>query len=159
MRPDEIEVGELGIATLVEQDVRRLHVAMDQPLSVRLGQRLAHLENERQPTPCIDALTEHRIPQIAAGHELHHEVAERFVLSSRIVDVHDRRVLKVHHHPRAAKEALPTLPFAGEVLVQHLDRDAPFLHCVMRFPDHREAAAPYRLDQQIATVGQHIPGA
>src|SRR5262249_18477604 len=42
----QIEVGELCVADLIEQDIRRLDIAVDQVLSVRLCERIADLKNQ-----------------------------------------------------------------------------------------------------------------
>jgi hypothetical protein len=68
-------------------------------------------------------------------------------------------VLQFHHHASAAEEAFPALMIAGEVLVQHLDRDAPLSGSVEGLPHHSKATSPDRPDQEVATVAQRIPGA
>jgi hypothetical protein len=127
---------------------------VDQVPSVRLRERISDLENERHHARRIDALAQHRVPQVAARNELHDEVAEDLVLPARIEDAHHGRMRQFHHYPRTAKEPLATLLISRKVVVQHLDRHGPPHHGVMRFPDHGEAAASKWLEEDVAPIAQ-----
>jgi hypothetical protein len=63
-------------------------------------------------------------------------------------------VSEFSHHTRTAKKSLSALLVSGEVVVQHLDRDAPVFLPIMGVPDHGEPAATDLLDEEIATVAQ-----
>lgn len=84
---------------------------------------------------------------------------ESAVLFFGVKNTHQSWVGQVHHCPSAAKEALGAKWVAGEIRVQHLDRNALLRRAVIRLPDHREAAATDDLHEEISTVAQGVPGA
>ena len=119
----DAEVGDDGVAVLVDQDVRGLDVAMDHAGAVGVGQSRRDLpqdrahDGQREPAGPLDHLIER-----AAAHVPHHEVVQPLAVAHR-VDRHDVRVVQPGDGDRLLAEAL------GHPVAQqhrgrhHLDRD------------------------------------
>ena len=64
---DQIEVRQPWRPRRVEQDVRRLHVAVEQSLRVRPRQRVPDPQDDAKDVPGAQALVEHGLAQIPPG--------------------------------------------------------------------------------------------
>ena len=122
-RAGETEVGDADDAVLVEEEVRGLDVAVQDPACVRVLERrrdvatdpggLRHAE-ERLPV-------EHR-PEAAALEQLEHH--ERHVVLAPVVDGDDVRMVQRGRDLRLGPEPAEERRVLGQRRVQHLDRDA-----------------------------------
>ena len=136
------------------EDVRRLDVAVDEPGGVRRGQR------GRELTPEVDHLARGQPPaprellrERLAVDVLHRDEQARLVAAG-VVDLHDVRVRDARGEPRLAQEPGPKALVVGQVLREHLERDRPSEHRVVREIDGRHTAAAERaLDRVPATAG------
>jgi len=72
-----------------DQDVGRLHVAVDEPAGVsRVERRRALLEQLHSPSRIERSLLDQHLVEISADHVVHHEEQQPFVLAG-IVDADD----------------------------------------------------------------------
>ena len=120
--PGDAEVREVCVALLVEEDVRRLDVAVHDALAVRRGERgrdlLARGERlRRRQRPALE-----RLPQAPAAQVAHHEV-RAVRLSPVVVERDDVRVLDPRHELRLGLEAADELRVVGQRRADDLDRD------------------------------------
>ena len=141
----EAEVDEPGAAGR-DEDVRRLHVAVDDPLPVRLGEPLRDLLDERHE------LSRRRprarvLPERRAVDELHRDVGDGLPLDlglSRLVDRRDSRVREGRRGARLVEERRAS---GGGVGAEDLQRDVAAEARVAREPDlSRRAGAPELAD-------------
>ncbi len=120
------EVGELGLAALRKQDVRRLDIAVDDAVPAGVLERPDALEDD------LDDLGDGQQTvgsgmglQRRAGDVLHHEVAA-VRLDHRVVDVDDMRVVQLPGERRLGDERLVHhalfLRIGVLVELEHLDR-------------------------------------
>ena len=125
---------------LIEQDVRRLYVAMNEALRVRRVERVRDLRDDREPAPRLEStlLAEQRA-QVRSLDEPHHEV-QLAVELARVVDRHRVRVLERHRELGLALEALSEALVEREVRRDQLQRDRAFQALVVRAVDDTHAA-------------------
>jgi hypothetical protein len=128
-----------GLAELADQHVRRLEVAVDDLLAVRIGDRLRrgeHVRQQAQPlvegAPLADQLGE-RAPR----HQLHRVERVAGGPAPRLVDRHDRRVLQPRRQQRLAHEPLLLRRAPDQQL---LDRHRP-IEAAVAGPQHPADAA------------------
>ena len=93
----------------------------------------------------------HQVPQVLAGHELHHEirgaVRQRAVVEHR----HDRRMLQARHDLRLAPEARARVRIGEQVGAHDLDRDRALEPQIPRAKHRAHAAlADHRVDAVLA---------
>ena len=111
-----------GLAERADEDVARLEVAVDDPLVVRVGDRLGggdHVRQQRQPVGERVGVADHarqRLPE----DQLHHEERLAARPEAGVVDGHDARVLQARRELHLALEAGGE---RGVLHAQHLDRD------------------------------------
>src|SRR5439155_10239339 len=123
----------------VQDDVLRLHVAVDEALLVREGEPARDLDRDLerapdgQPSLLVDDLLER-----PALDELEDDELAALVLAP-VEDGDDVRVRERRDRPRLAAEALDVLVVVGEVWVQDLERDPPLEQRVPRLEDARHA--------------------
>ena len=123
-RLGEAEVGEVG-ALAFDQDVVRLHVAVDDPGRVGGVERLGDLaEQRRRPRRRQRALAVDQPAQVAALDQAHRD-DQLAVDLARVVDRDRRRVVEPRRQPRLAQEALPERGIARELAGDHLQRHRP----------------------------------
>ncbi len=118
--PGDAEVGHQRVP-LVDQDVGRLDVAVDDPPLVGIGQRLGHLAGE------ADRLVDRQLPlALEAGRERlaldhRHHVVEDAALGARIVHRQDVGVAEPRRDLDLAQEPLGAEGL-GQLGAHHLDR-------------------------------------
>ena len=125
--PGQPEVGDLDpLDAVLQQDVRRLDVPVDQPLGVGGGQparppacRSAGTLGRRQRPGPVEPVLEG-----LAGDELHDQVRQRLLLLDR-VDGDDVLVADRGRGPGLADEPLAGGGAGRQLRGQHLDRDDP----------------------------------
>ncbi len=156
-RGGDAEVGELGPAALVEQDVARFDVAVQDPVLVR---RREPRENILQDGH--DARRRHRaaadlVMQRRAGQRLHHEI-DVLAVVTEVVDRDDVRVARGGGGARFVLEASEHVGTGTPVRVEHLDRDVagePAIACEV----HGAHAALAEERAEFVPVGYHRSGA
>ena len=157
----DAEVGELDEPVVADHDVLGLDVAMDDAELVRVLERARHLAGdhlrdlgERQRRVGEEVL------ERAAVDELGDDVALGRVGPRVIENLEDVLVAQLGDGVRLALQPRARLCLAGEVRVQHLDRDLAIERRVGRFVDHRHAALAHFLEQAVARklAADHIHG-
>ena len=151
-RPRDAEVGELGAALRVEEDVRGLQVAVDDPVRVRMGEAGGDLGREplrlevgQRPT-AAEALLER-----AAAEVFEDEVRPALGLAD-VVDPGDVRMGQ-----RGDRAGLPDEPRRVGVAREELERhEAPEL-AVLGQPDLGHAAAAEQV-AKLEPVADHLAG-
>ena len=155
-RAGDPEVGHLGAALGVDQDVLRLDVAVDQPLGVRRGRARGRPRSRRRP-PRRSAGAQPVDPllQRLALDVLEDDVGVAAVLAG--VDHRDHvRVGELGDRPSLAAEALDLVRLVGHLAVHHLHRDPALKRLVAR-QVHRRHAAAAELRLEAVAPRQHGP--
>jgi hypothetical protein len=154
-RARDAEVGHLHVAFAADEDVLRLHVAVDEPTFVcerePIGDGKSELERsaDRQAAGALDELLE-----VLSRDVLEDDVLPAFVVAT-VDDGDDVRVRQLCDRPRLAAEALEVFRVVGVVLVENLDRDEPLELPVVGTEDARHAARPHDLLELVA-VGDQV---
>ena len=118
----QAEVAQVAVVGRVDEDVSRLHVAMDEPALVRSVEGVCDLADEPdralpRKRPVVD-----QAPEVGSGDEPGRE-EELPVRLSRRVDRKDAGVVDGGGDPRFAQEALAEGVVAGELGCDQLQRD------------------------------------
>ena len=136
----ETEIGNVDLIVLVDQDVLRFQVTMNDILLVRGGQRIGKLHCEIQHAfqgklrVVFDDLVEVLAVHKRHGDELHPlEIAQ-------VVDTQDVPVRDLTGEDELLLEAAQGVSLAHRSLAHHLDRDDPVELFVPRFVDPPHAA-------------------
>jgi hypothetical protein len=117
----DAEVAQVRVALVVQQDVARLHVAVDDALPVRGVQRGAHLiEDPDRALGLERAVLEHVLE--AAAPQVPHDQVRGVRLAPVVVQRHDVRVFEARHELRLALEAADEVGLVRELRVDRLDR-------------------------------------
>jgi hypothetical protein len=130
-RARDSEVGHLHIP-VPEQHVLRLHIAVDEPVCMRKGERPAGFDRElerrpdRKPTLLLDELL-----QVLAVDVLEDDELAPIRLAA-VDHGDDVGVGELGRRARLASEALDVIGVGGVVLVQHLDCDLALEQPVVR---------------------------
>jgi hypothetical protein len=157
---DKVEIREPRLARGLEQDVRRLHVAVHEALGVRRAEGVADAQDEGNHLRGREALLDDRLVQVTAADELHDEEVKAAVLAVRLDDPHDAGVIEPRHALRPPEEALAPDRILREARMQHLDGDHLTLLVVASAPHVREAAAPDPIEEQVSPAwAQPVSGA
>jgi hypothetical protein len=119
------EVGQVGLTRLIEQHVRGLHVAVDEPLSVRGVERVCDVaEDDESPLGPELLLAVQQLLQISSFHEAGGEV-ERSVRLAGGEDGQDVRMSEGRRQARLVQKALPEARVPGQLGRDQLERDRP----------------------------------
>ena len=151
----DAEVGHQRAAgARLEQDVVRLHVAVHDAASVRVGERPRHLaQHARRVGRRERAARAESLAERLALHVAHDEEDE----AARLADAMDRddvRVREAGRRARLAQESLARLGGAREVRRQDLDGDVAIeLHVAREVDDAHAAAAELALERVLAGQG------
>jgi len=147
----QAEVAEPVVA-LLDQDVRRLDVAVDQAGRVRGVQRRTHLRGDaRDLGRLLGALIAQQGADIGPAHQLHRDV-ERALDVAGVVDRDDVGMVERGGQPRFAHETLAEV--AGQARREQLERHGPpQMHVLGAVDDAHPAAAEHVLDAVARDLG------
>ena len=134
-------------AVLRQEDVRRLQIAMDDPLLVQRPERAEHRERDLPGLPRRQRAACQTCAQRLAVEQLHREEQ---VVAVRVdfVELADVRVTDARGGTRLAPQPLPFLSIAA-VRAQALDGDGAVETLVVRGIDHAHAAFAKLTDDAI----------
>ena len=153
----QAEVGDLGLAAVVVQDVGGLQVAVDDPQVVgrldRAGERRHQLRRGLRVEPAGPL---EPVGQAAAGEVLHGQ--ERPAVGVAVfVDLDDVGVLDGGDRLGLGQEADQLLRPSPMVAQHHLQGDQPVQLHLPGLPDHSHPALPERLEQVVPGDGLRSP--
>ena len=157
--PRQPEVGEIDVLRAVEQDVRRLDVAVHETARVRGVERCGDLRADGdRPGRLERALRSEQRAKVGAVHEPHREI-DTAVDVAGVVDRDDVRVLERHHELRLARESLAEAIVARQGRRHQLERDRSLqAQVVGPVHDAHPAAADQLLDPVPEEVGADVGG-
>ncbi len=152
---DDAEVRDHRVAVLVEEDIARLQVAVDDALGVRGVEAARHLLDDAQDFAVLQrAVAAQSVGQRAAGHQPHHQV-ELAVILAVIVNRHDGGMLDHGDGLGLALEACAQAFVQVQVSGQQLDSDLAFEAWIESAIDAgHSAAAQLRADFVTADGGR-----
>ena len=149
----EPEVGEVGVlpaALLVDQDVRRLHVPVDEPLCMRGVERVGDLRGDRDGARgCERALAPEQRLEVDPVHVAHRDEQAAVCLAG-LVDRNDVRVVEARGEPRLPQHPLAEPLVIGEAFAQELQGDGALEPHVERAVHLAHAAAPGKSTDLVA---------
>jgi hypothetical protein len=146
------EVRDLRASLGVDEDVLRLHVAMDDVALVRRAERTRDLDGvgdglaDGQAPASLDALLERLALDV-----LEDDVRAAVVLA-RVDHGDDVRVRELRHGARLAPEALDLVGVGRDLAMQELDRHRPLEGHVERAVDRRHPARAHLGVEAVAAV-------
>ena len=143
------EVGDVRPAVVVEQDVGRLDVAVDQPLAVGVVQRLGDGGDESRRLQEREARLLQSAGQVAAVDELGHDEAQAVVGAADVVDGDDVRVVQAGEDAGLGQVRLDVLGACDQTGMRRLDRDGPVKLLIQRLKDAPEATFSKEFDHAI----------
>ena len=151
-RAGDAEVGHLRHAGVGDEDVRRLHVAVDHAVAVGEGERVGHLGTEaRGHVGAQRAVAADDLGERVAGHELHgHEVGAAVL--APVVDPHDVRVVQAGRGLGLAAETLHEGGVGRVLGEQHLDGDLAVEQQVTGLPHLGHPAPPDAVGELVPVV-------
>ncbi len=142
----------MGVPLLVDQDVGRLEVAVQDAPRVRVRHRLGRLGDQPRGGPRLLLVAGHQRHQAAAGHQLHAEVMLALVLAD-LVDRHDAEVVEQRDGLGFILEAAKLVVAGEEPGLDHLQRDGPVeADLTGLVDDPHAAAAQFAPDLVVAEV-------
>ena len=149
-QPEVGEVGVLSAVLFVDQDVRRLHVAMDEPAPVCGVECIGDLSRNRDRPRRVERTlaTEQRL-QIGAGHESHGDEQAPVFLTG-LVDRDHVRVVEPSSEAGLAEQPLPKPFVVGERRQEELQRDRALEARIERAIHLAHAAAADELVDPVA---------
>ena len=141
----EAEVGDLHTAAFINEDVLRLHVAVDDALLVRELQRVANLRHDGERLLGLHLPGADHLAQVYAVHEFHREIIQPAALAE-VVDGDDVRVAELRERARLASEALDEIRRQRVGGRQDFQRDDAIQIELPRLVHDAHAAAPEQLE-------------
>ena len=149
--PRQAEVAHVGVLAVLgrrDEDVARLHVAVDEPGGVRRVQCTCHLLDESDRSFRFEASgLAQELTQVGALDELHRQVEAAAILAGGDRP-HDVRILEAGSELGLAQKTLPEPLVARERVVEELQRDD--LPALVASPVHlgHRAVAQRRFDTE-----------
>ena len=137
----------LPIRPRLDEDVRRLHVAMDQPPGVRCVQGAGHLCSDPQDPGRSDGVAISRQLLEVRALDIAHRDVEQALCIARVVDRDDVRVGDRSGSPRLTHESLAEALVLGQIRWKQFQRDDVAEPRILGPVHHAHAsAAEKRLD-------------
>jgi len=152
----EAEIGQIAVAAPVDEHVRRLDVAMDEPALVSGVERVGDLLNQPESASCLEHpfLDQHPL-QVGAFDQAHRDVELTCDLAG-FVDRDDRGMIERRGQPRLAQEALPETNVLGQLGCEDFYRDVPVKCEVVGAVDN---AHPPATEQRLDPIARKLaPG-
>ena len=147
----DAEVAELEDAVRAEEEVLRLHVAVDETRSVGGGEPGAHLRAERRRL----GRRQRPAPRDELGERLPFDVLHRdegtAVVLADVEDAHDVRVREPRCQTCLSEEAPPQVLVPRKVFGEPLQRHGPLEFGVVSQIDRRHGAMAERTDELVAS--------
>ncbi|MNS78592.1 hypothetical protein D3C72_1122120 [compost metagenome] len=121
----DAEVDHLDLATIGQEHIGRLEIAMHEAALVRIGQRPAHADNDRQRLGIRQAREVRRAQHAVEGlpGQIFHGQEDRRAVPVEVVDGDDIPVRQRLRLARLALQCHQGLGVPAELEVQHLDGD------------------------------------
>ncbi len=119
----DAEVHDLRLTAVADEDVRRLDVAMDDAVLVRVREPAAGLGDDVELLPEGQRIAPNAILEILPLQILHRDEGSSLLVVAEVVDGDDVRVLESRHRFRFALEALLELAVRDDGARHHLQRD------------------------------------
>ncbi len=149
LRLGEPEVGELRVHVVVDEDVRGLQVAVDDPVLVRVMDAATELLEDLHAELEVELLLEELVERLPV-HVLHREEGEALVLA-RVEEADDARVVQLPRRVHLAREALLLLLARLRRVEHELERRLLPARLVLgEVDDAHAAAADLALDRPLA---------
>ena len=129
-RMGQAEVANFWLVVMIEQNIRRLDVAVDDTVFVSVGEALADAGDEADHFVWLDRMTVGAVEKRLTRHELHDD-EEHAVHFAEVVDADEVRVVEPCHAFRFGFEARAEHRVLAELARQDLDGDRAierFLH-------------------------------
>src|SRR5579875_3551573 len=146
------EVDNLDVAGIVDQDVLRFDVAMDESVQMRVVERGGNLsDDERGALDTKRALAIDQLFEVSPRDIFHHDVAGLAILSD-IVDADDIRMGQSRGRLRLSLEPGQKVGISAELVAQNLDRYRPVEQQVVPSVDDRHATFADRLIETVAPI-------
>ena len=148
------EVADVRLAALVEQDVGRLQVAVQDAPLVRVVHRLGHGRDHPHGGPGIGGEVRQPLGEARAGDQLHREVAPLLVPPD-LEDRHDVRVVEPRHGLGLVLEP-PEIVLGGQQAgLEHLQGDGSVEADLARLVDDPHAAPAEHAAQLVVAERAH----
>ena len=155
-QPEVGEVDVLAAVLAVEEDVRRLHVAVDEPASMRRVQGVGDLARDRDRARRLQrALAPEERLEVRALDEAHRD-EQAIVGLAGLVDRHHVRMVERRRDPRLAQEALAKARVLRVALGEELERHAALEPRIEGAVDLPRPPAPDELLDLVP--GDHVTG-
>ena len=155
-QPEVGEVDVLAAVLAVEEDVRRLHVAVDEPASMRRVQGVGDLARDRDRARRLErALAPEERLEVRALDEAHRD-EQAIVGLAGLVDRHHVRMVERRRDPRLAQEALAKARVLRVALGEELERHAALEPRIEGAVDLPRPPAPDELLDLVP--GDHVTG-
>ena len=145
LREAEVEQAGRDLVLMLEQDVRRLDVAVHDPHAVRVGQRVQHLGRDLDGVSVADLVHPHRLAQRAPRDVLVRDVDVAGVVAD-VVRAHAAVVAQPARGKGLTLSARGRLSFARDDLQRDVE-PRPLVACE---PDRAGAPASERADRPVA---------
>ena len=150
------EVGQVGVAVAIDQDVRRLHIAVDDAVAMGRPQGAGDLREHRRGAFGRQRPVGERVGEGAGLDQAHHEVGGTR-LTPVVVQRDDVRVLEPGDELGLGLEPADERRVVGELGPDHLDRHLAPDDRLVGAVDRPEGAAPELLAQLVAADRQPRP--
>jgi hypothetical protein len=146
--PGQPEVADVGLAVVIDQDVGRLEVAVEDAALMRVVHRLGGLGHQPCRGARVGGVVGQPLLEARPADELHGEVAPPVVLAD-LEDRHDVRVVQQRDRLGLVLEPSQFVIAGQDVGPEHLEGDGPIEADLAGAVDDPHAAAAHLLDQLV----------
>ena len=145
------EIGDVRLALLVQQDVGRLEVAVDETLLVGIVYRLGDLPGQLGGPDEWQPFRAQNLGQRLSLDVLHHHVGHAVIVKADVVDGHDRRVFEPGDGAGLDEETLHFLRRGQGAATKNFNGHQPAQFGVFRQIDNAESAPTENPRDRIAS--------
>ena len=139
-RSCEAEIRHLHLAVLIDHDVPRLDVAVEDLVVVGVGQSIAELHAQIDRPLRWNGTLVNDLMQRRTFDPLHHQIEMTTAGEAEIIHRHDVRLVHFRHRPSFALEALGEFRLHSEFRRQNFDRYRPVQAPLLRFVNGSHAS-------------------